>query len=87
MSNEKYEKMNELGRWIARSRYTREEFAKMMGVSHSLVLCWCGKQGISKTHAPKVSKVTGIPLDKLIVRKDEPTKQDKPLTWGGCWVE
>ena len=86
MSNEKYEKMNELGRWIARSRYTREEFAKMMGVSLNTILGWCSKQGISQKHVRKVSKVTGIPVDKLVVRKEAPAEKET-LTWGGCWVE
>ena len=82
-----YEKMNALGRWIALSRYTREEFAKEMGVSYPLLLNWCGKGGVSKAHADKVSKATGIPICELVVHKEPAIKPDKPLKWGGCWLE
>lgn len=87
MSYMSYERMNALGQWIARSRYTREEFAKEMGVSYQLLLCWCGKNGVGKAHAEKVSKATGIPVDRLVVHKEPAIKPDKPLKWGGCWVE
>lgn len=56
-------------------------------MSYPLLLNWCGKGGVSKAHADKVSKATGIPICELVVHKEPAIKPDKPLKWGGCWVE
>lgn len=79
-------RMNTLGRWIAMSALNRKQFADKLGVSESIVNVWCGKSGVSPLHAPAVSKETRIPIDKLVVKKQR-REPDKPLTWGGCWVE
>lgn len=80
---------NTLGKWIESSSYSRIELSKLFGVSAQTVATWCGKNGIGKKYAEKVSAFTGIPVGELIVEK-KPWRcksTNTNLKWGGCWVE
>ena len=56
--------MNALGMWI-KAYTTRNEFAKLIGVSDQSVARMCGKYGVSDKHIDAVSRATKIPREQL----------------------